>query len=102
MQKTCGKDCRRKRRTKQEKARRDEDLAAARARERGRKRKQRAKVGRGQPMSLAGLPAEVAAEIDELFDSVRHGLDVSLAGLRRRLRQLSLGQKAPAGVGPGT
>jgi hypothetical protein len=53
-------------------------------------------------MSLAELPAQAAAEIDELVASVRHGVEMSLAGLRRRLRQLSLGQKAQVEAKPGT
>ena len=91
FQKTCSKECRRRRRSKQAKRRREADLASARADERERQRKhrrqEREEGATGRPQSRAGLPAKVLESAEEILASLRQAERLSRAGLQRRVRR---------------
>jgi hypothetical protein len=105
-QKTCGKQCRLRRRAKQEKARREADLSNALKLERARKRRERerraTKEGTGPPMSRAGLSEQSLETIEEIIDKLGQSQPMSRAGLRRELRQLVLGEIARSDAKTGT
>ena len=93
-QKTCSRECRLRRRAKQEKARRAADLANARTDERERQRKHRERKleeqGADPPLSLAGLSVQLRDAIEEIVEDLGQAQRLSLAGLRRRLRRIAL------------
>ena len=70
LQKTCSKECRRKRRGRQARKRRAGEPARFRAAERARQAKcrlqKRPVTGLEPPMSRADLPSEVEARIEEM------------------------------------
>jgi hypothetical protein len=104
-QKTCGKQCRLRRRGKHAKRRRALDVAAAREVDRDRQRDHRDReraAGESPPMSRAGLSAEAADAIEEIVEKLRQAQRLSQAGLRRQLRRLSLGKPGPATQKTGT
>src|SRR3954468_20535344 len=102
-QRTCGKECRLRRRAKHEAARREADLPAARRTERARKRRERERQAvPGPPMSRAGLSAQSSAAIEEIVEKLGHAQRMSRAGLRRQLRRLALGELARASAESGT
>ena len=97
---TCGKECRLRRRAKQEKARRASNLPEARAADRERQRQHRrhqATAPEGQPLSQAGLVVQLAEKIGEIIEKLEQHQQVSQAGLRlqlHRLAQLGRGESA--------
>lgn len=107
-QKTCGTECRRKRRGHQAKKRRGLKPEAFRAAERARQatyRKKKGLTGLASPMSRADLPSEVEARIEEMMAQMEARELLSRADFRRQLRRLvvvSLGgrEAAEAQVGP--
>ena len=104
-QKTCGDECRRKRRGHQAKKRRGLKPEAFRAAERTRQAKHRRKKGLAPPMSRADLPSEVEARIEEMMAQMEARELLSRADFRRQLRRLvtvSLGgrEAAEAQTGP--
>lgn len=103
-QKTCGTKCRLRRRGKQEKKRREADLAAVRENERDRQRhhRERESAGVSPPMSRTGLSAQAAEAVEEIIEKMGQEHRLSRAGLRRRLRRFSLGKPGPAGRKTGT
>jgi cytidylate kinase len=87
---TCCKECRLRRRAKQEKARREADLPTSRLAEQVRQREHRLRKCEGAkagPVSQAGLSAQAAASIEEIIENLRHAQRVSQAGLRRQLHR---------------
>jgi hypothetical protein len=88
-QRTCSKECRRRRRARQEKVRREADLANARVDERERQRQHRARKRKetvsGPAVSRAGLRAEVSGFVEEILEELGHAQRLSQAGLRRRV-----------------
>ena len=106
-QKTCGEDCRRKRRGRQAAKRRAEEPGLFRAAERARqakcRRQKRAVTGPELPMSRADLPSEVEARIEEMMAQMAARELLSRADFRRQVRRLvvvSLGERE-AGEAPG-
>ena len=107
-QKTCGEECRRKRRGHQASKRRTQEPEVFRAAERARQAKSRrmkAASGREPPMSRADLPSEVEARIEEMIAQMEARELLSRADFRRQLRRLvtvSLGgrESAEAQAGP--
>lgn len=90
-QRTCSKGCRLRRRAKQEKVRREADLAGARADERERQRLHRARkreeTGADPPLSRAGLSLKLYGVVEEILEEVGQAQRLSQAGLRRRVRR---------------
>lgn len=107
-QKTCGDECRRKRRGHQARKRRAQEPEVFRAAERARQTKCRRKKGPNglpSPMSRADLPSEVEVRIEEMMAQMEARELLSRADFRRQLRRLvtvSLGgrEAAEAQVGP--
>lgn len=108
LQKTCGKECRRKRRGRQATKRRAGEPARFRADERARQAKCRLRkrpvTGLEPPMSRADLPSEVEARIEEMVAQMAARELLSRADFRRQVRRLvavSLGgtetSEVPAG-----
>ena len=99
-QKTCGRECRLRRRARQERARRLGKLASAQADERERQRRHRARKckesGTAPPVSLTGLSAQLGDAVEEIVRNVGQEQRLSLTGLRRRLRRMAL--KAQGGI----
>lgn len=89
---TCGKECRLRRRRRQEVRRREADVAAARELDRARQQRHRDphtvpdEVG----SSRAGLSVQNAEAIEEIVEKLRQEQRLSRAGLRRQLRRLAL------------
>ena len=93
-QKTCSRKCRLRRRARQERKRRAEELVNARADERDRQRRHRArkaeKQGRDRPVSLTGLAAQVVDTVEQIVEEVGQAQRLSLTGLSRRVRRIAL------------
>jgi hypothetical protein len=93
-QKTCSRKCRLRRRAKQEKARRAADLANARTDECERQRKHRVpkreEQGADRPLSQAGLSVQLRDAVEEIVQDLGQAQRLSQAGLRRRLRRITL------------
>jgi len=92
LQKTCGKECRRKRRGRQARKRRGDEPSRFRAAERARQAKCRLRkrpvTGLQPPMSRAGLPSEVEARIEEIVAEMAARELLSRADFRRQVRRL--------------
>ncbi len=98
-QKTCCKECRLRRRARQQRERRAADLANAREDERSRQRRRRERVreagstqtgGPDPPLSLAGLSVQLLETIEQTIEDLGQAHRLSLTGLRRRLRSITL------------
>jgi hypothetical protein len=108
-QRTCGGECRRKRRGRQATQRRAEEPEHFRLAERIRQARcrlrKRAVTGEGTPVSRADLPLEVEARIEEMMAQMAAREQLSRADFGRQVRRLvasSLGESAPgtAPAGP--
>ena len=92
-QRTCGKQCRARRRARQEKSRRDADLdnarAADRARQREYRRRKRAAEPEKRPLSQGGLSVQQAEVIGQIIEKMEQAQRLSQAGLRHQLRRLA-------------
>ena len=107
-QRTCGQECRSKRRGRQATQRRAEEPERFRLAERARqarcRQRKRAVTGEQAPVSRADLPSEVEARIEEMMVQMAARERLSRADFRRQMRRLvaaSLGgsgaSAAPAG-----
>jgi hypothetical protein len=106
-QRTCGAECRKKRRGQQASKRRADEPARFREAERARQAKCRLKkgavTGLDPPKSRADLPSEVEARIEEMLSEMAARELLSRAAFRREVRRLvvdSLGGR-DAGEAPG-
>jgi hypothetical protein len=98
-QKTCSKQCRLRRRARQERERRTAELEDARQDERERQRRHRQRVRQALatqagssalPLSLAGLSSQLLESIEQIVETVGQAQRVSLAGLCRRIRRIAV------------
>jgi hypothetical protein len=98
-QKTCSRECRLRRRAKQEKVRRAADLENAREDERERQRRHRERMreakgrqarGPDPPLSRAGLSVQVIEAIEQIVEDVGQAQRLSQAGLCRRVRRIAM------------
>ena len=89
---TCCKECRLRRRAKQEKARREADLPGSRLADRVRQsehRRRKREEAEARPVSQAGLSFQAADSIEKIIEKMGHAQRLSQAGLRRQLHRLA-------------